>query len=298
MYYDMSEYIVSFDIVQCTLAIRTVDDFLSMQDLVVPKRCDDGLTYKRIDGYFALVNDLDFAGIEYQPFCGYNQIDKTFAGRSGWNAIFEGNNKIIKNIKLGSNTYESKWNSIFGNVGWDGEIRNLAIVDCSFGEKATGAVLADYFHGIAKNVFISATVNTGFGLEIENTSSGFSIVTPYKYSTIENVTIVIKNTLPVKFNNVISAGSVSAQFEGTYNLSNTPIKSMVCIGGGYSSKLLYGYNSASEITAANGPNGYFVSYDTIENAVNSVIANNGSASFDAVDNKLQVKFNGTIVYNG
>ena len=298
MYYDMSEYILSFDIIQCTLAIRTVDDFLSMQELVVSKRADDGLTYKRVDGYVALVNDLDFTGIEYTPFCGYNQIDRVFAGRSGWNAIFEGNNKVIKNLKLGSDTVESKWNSIFGNVGWDAQIRNLAIVDCTFGAKATGAVLADYFHGKASNIFISATINTGYGLEIENTCSGFSIATPYKNAIIENVTIVIKNELPEKYNNVISGGPVSSTFEGTYNLSNAPIKSMVCIGGGDFSKLLIGFDSIEKIIQANGPTGYIIGYETINEAQEAVIADNGSTSFSVVDDKLQIKFNGVVVYNG
>ena len=297
MYYDMSEYILAFDIIQCTLAIRTVDDFLSMQELVVSKRADDGLTYKRVDGYVALVNDLDFTGIEYTPFCGYNQIDRVFAGRSGWNAIFEGNNKVIKNLKLGSDTVESKWNSIFGNVGWDAQIRNLAIVDCTFGAKATGAVLADYFHGKASNIFISATINTGYGLEIENTCSGFSIATPYKNAIIENVTIVIKNELPEKYNNVISGGPVSSTFEGTYNLSNAPIKSMVCIGGGDFSKLLIGFDSIEKIIQANGPTGYIIGYETINEALEAVIADNGSTSFSVVDDKLQIKFNGVVVYN-
>ena len=295
MYYDMGEFIVSFDIIQCTLAIRTVKDFLSMDELLEEKVADDGNLYKRIDGYIVLVNDLDFAGIEFEPFCGYLQIDKKFAGRSGWNATFEGNNKILKNIKIGSDTIQSKWNSLFGNVGWNGVIRNVAIVDCTFGAKATGAVIADYFHGTISNVFISATINTGFGTEIENTTSGFSIATPYKNASIENVTVVIKNTLPAKYNAVISAGYT--QHTTTYTLSGAPIKSMVCIGGGDESKLLVNYKTLNEINKANGSKGYVICYKTIADATNAVIADNGSTSFNLVDDKLQITFNGTIVYN-
>ena len=150
----MSEFIVSFDIVQCTLAIRTIEDFLSMSDLLEYKLCDDNLEHKRIDGYILLVNDLDFTGVEYVPFSGFLELDKDFGGRSGWNAIFEGNHKMLKNITLGSNGH-NEWNSIFGNVGWDAEIRNLAIVDCKFAKNSAGAVISDYFHGTVSNVFIS-----------------------------------------------------------------------------------------------------------------------------------------------
>lgn len=306
MYYDMGEYIFDIDIIQCTLAIRTVEDFISMNELLIEKRCDDGKMHKRIDGYIALVNDIDFEGYKYVPACGFLEINKDFGGRSGFSAIFEGNNKIIKNIKLGNENHTT-WNSIFGNVGWDAEIRNLAIVDCTFDQGSAGAVISDYFHGTISNVFISATLNTTYTEQIpdyiEKKTNGFTIATPYKFSTIEEVTIVVKNTLPDNiYNNVVSGGPVYVQHTGTYNLRDkesqpTPIKSMLCIGGGDNSKLVYGYKSTQEINEVNGPNGYLISYETIAKATTAVIADNGSTSFDVVDDKLQIKFNGILVYN-
>ena len=312
MFYDMSEFIVSIDIVQCTLAIRTVEDFLSMKDLLKVKTADDNKIYQRVDGYVLLVNDLDFTGVEYKPFCGFSDLDD-FGGRCGWNAIFEGNNKVLKNIKLGSEDHKD-WNSIFGNVGWDAEIRNLAIVDCTFADGATGAVLADYFHGVASNVFISTTLvnedDTGY---IERKCCGFSIATPYKYATIEEVTIVVKECLQNGDNYVISGGPVykEANRHMTYNLVKDQINNMVCIGGGDASYLIYEQNldGASEDELAdlseiklNNPleyllNNFVTNYETIVNAATAIISNNGSTSFETVDGKLQVKFNGTLVYS-
>lgn len=301
MYYDMSEFIVSFDIVQCTLAIRTVEDFLSMSDLLEYKLCDDNIEHKRIDGYIFLVNDLDFTGVEYVPFCGFLELDKDFSGRSGWSAIFEGNHKMLKNITLGSSGHK-EWNSIFGNVGWDAEIRNLAIVDCKFAENAAGAVISDYFHGTISNVFISVTLDTTYTEVvpdyIEKKTNGFTIATPYKYSTIEELTVVVTNTLPDNiYNNVISGGPIYSGHSGTYNLIESPIKSLISIGGGDESKLMFGYDSIEKIKEENGANGYIMNYETIEEAANSVIADNGSTSFSVEEGRLQIKFNGVIVYS-
>jgi hypothetical protein len=168
-----------------------------MKDLLKEEISDDNRRYQRIDGYVLLVNDLDFTGVEYKPFCGFLELNRDFGGRCGWNATFEGNYKVLKNIKLGSADHKD-WNSIFGNVGWDAEIRNLAIVDCTFAENATGAVLADYFHGIASNIFISTTlVGVDNNDWLERKCCGFSIATPYKYATVEEVTIVVKEALQI-----------------------------------------------------------------------------------------------------
>lgn len=297
MYYDMGQYIISLDIVQCTLAIETVEDFLSMGELLIEKRTNDGLMYKRIDGHIELLNDLDFTGVEYSPFSGYEQIDYKFAGRSGWNAVFEGNNKILKNIKFGNDTTESKWNSIFGNVGFDGKIKNLAIVDCSFGTMATGGVLADYLYGTVENVFISVTLSEGKGgNDVFGYTSAFTAAAPYNAAIINNVTIVVKNEL--KDYNYAISGLVSPYITQTerdkYYLNNAK---MVCIGGA-DSKLLYGYDTLQAIKDKNGKKGFIYNYETIEKAANSFINDNGSTTFDNVDGKLQIKFDGTIVYNG
>lgn len=296
MYYDMGQYIIEIDIIQCTLAIETVEDFLSMSTLLISKKANDGDMYKRVDGYIELINDLDFSGMEYTPFSGYEQIDYKFGGRAGWNATFEGNNKALKNIKFGSDTEETIWNSIFGNVGFDGKIRNLAIVDCSFGAMATGGVLADYFYGTVENVFISVTLSAGKGgSDVFGYTSGFTAATPYNAAIINNVTILVKNELTE--NNYVIAGPASPYITQTerdkYYLNNAKI---VCIGGA-DSQLLYG-KTLKDIKDKNGKKGFIYNYDTIEKAANSFINDNGSASFDNVDGKLQIKFDGTIVYNG
>jgi hypothetical protein len=234
--------------------------------------------------------------MEYTPFSGYEQIDYKFGGRAGWNATFEGNNKALKNIKFGSDTEETIWNSIFGNVGFDGKIRNLAIVDCSFGAMATGGVLADYFYGTVENVFISVTLSAGKGgSDVFGYTSGFTAATPYNAAIINKVTILVKNELTE--NNYVIAGPASPYITQTerdkYYLNNAKI---VCIGGA-DSQLLYG-KTLKDIKDKNGKKGFIYNYDTIEKAANSFINDNGSASFDNVDGKLQIKFDGTIVYNG
>ena len=40
-----------------------------------------------------------------------------------------------------------------------------------------------------------------------------------------------------------------------------------------------------------------MNYESIEEAANSVIADNGSTSFSVEEGRLQIKFNGVIVYS-
>ena len=133
---DFGDRLIGVPLKCCTLAIYNKADFDSMPSFY------DTETHK-ITGYYLLCADIDYDGGYFEPFCGYKQNGNSSSGNLGWQATFDGNGHIIRNMIHGVSGTQGTWNcGVFGSIGFNGVVKDVAFVDCTSVQNVTGGFFA------------------------------------------------------------------------------------------------------------------------------------------------------------
>ena len=148
-----------------------------------------------LDGYYLLVNDIDFSEQTCTPIgrAPIKQegeeclLDRTGNGGLSFNGTFNGNGYAIKNFKFLSapdeKYYEPKaygW-GLFGFVGETGKICNLVLRNVFISGGAYNAFVAGYNLGVIENVLVedSCSLYSNYGRG--------AVVSAYNYGTVKNI---------------------------------------------------------------------------------------------------------------
>ena len=248
-----------------TLAIRTTDDFYTLPNY---------LENKKVEGYFVLCNDLDFAGKEeFITYCGYNQVGS--GGSVGWNAVFDGQNHVIHNLAL-----SKAWNNgIFGTIGFGGVVRNVAFTGAE--NKGYGGCVCDDIYGTVENIYVEGIASqTAYSAIGGNTGCLFANNIEYAGATIQNITVVATGSWTDK-NRALAAGGIA-------------VDDNVVVIGAAENRILGSYTSIADIQAENAKIKAFV---TAKAAAEASLPANGSADFTSEEGALKISWNGIEVYS-
>ena len=249
-----------------TLAIRTTDDFYSLPNYVVDNK---------VEGYFILCNDLDFAGLsEFATYCGSKQVGT--GGNVGWRATFDGQNHVISNLSL-----KQTWNSgIFGLVGFKGIVKNVAFTGAV--NKAYGGYLFENIYGTVENIYVEGIcTQTAYknANQLSMMGSLFSNSIGYANATIKNITVMATGDWATYNRALASSGNA---VDGTTVVIGMP-----------ENQILGAYTTIKEIHDANEN---IKAYETIVEAAKSNLVANGSTTYCTENNMFCAYFGETCVY--
>ena len=277
----------------CTDVINSATEFDEMKkflvDTTVAAGKQSGLTYcKKIEGYYALGNDIDFAdgfanGYN-SPFSYMNVGYKNMGWEHGWKATFDGNGHVIRNLKIVKGTQGTAvdWTtSLFGLIHADGVIKDVAFTGGELQNTLrSSAFLANAVYGTIQNVYVEATVKTNTTAAYPNAvfvGAGKAIGVE-DAAKISNVTVVVSG---LGTNDCVMTGNANEV---------TGIKGSMVIIGAPETKIHSGYTTLEALTTANANINVYAS------TANVTATACGSATFAMVDNKLLIKWNGKTVY--
>ena len=152
-----------------------------------------------ITGYYLLGADIDFA-TDYangyvSPFS-YVAVGYKDAGgwTNGWRATFDGNGHTISNLNLLEADGGNRWRvSLFGVIGGDGVVKNVAFKNCSMDTRLLdSAFFANRVYGVVDNVYAEITDKATSGNAAMFIGYGTTVgVENYGYTSISNVTVVV-----------------------------------------------------------------------------------------------------------
>ena len=275
----------------CTDVINSATEFDEMKkflvDTTVAAGSQSGLKYcKKIEGYYVLGNDIDFAdgfANGYNSPFSYMNIGYKWAEATGWLGTFDGNGYVIRNLKIIETTQGTAGaydNSLFGTIGNGGTVKNVAFKNASVAENLhCSAVFANAIFGVVNNVYIEASLSTTVTSEGNFVFAGVNkdqrgVVS---YANVSNVTIVVNGL-----------GAIDYVMGGDAN-GVGGIKSMVIIGAP-GTKIHGGYTTLEALTTANAK---IKVYTSVANVTATTC---GSAAFAKADNKFLIKWNEKTVY--
>ena len=249
-----------------TLAIRTTDDFYTLPNY---------LENRKVEGYFVLCNDLDFAGNEFVTYCGASQVGS--GGSVGWNAVFDGQNHIIRNLAL-----SRAWNNgIFGTVGFGGAVRNVAFTGAD--NKGYGGYVCDDIYGTVENIYVEGVASqTAYGENKFGNETGCLFANKFDYlpATIKNITVVATGNWTNK-NRALGA-------------TGTAIDDSAVVIGAAENQILGRYTTIADIQTANAKIKAFV---TAKAAAEACLPTNGSTAFTSEEGVLKISWNGKTTYS-
>ena len=252
-----------------TLAIRTTDDFYSLPNYYVDNK---------VEGYFVLSNDLDFAGkADFNTYCGYNQGAKT--GLLGWVATFDGQGHVIQNLSLAAT-----WNSgIFASVGFAGVVKNVAFVGAT--NKAYGGYIASHVFGTVDNVYVEGIcTQTAYKTLGNNTGTLFVRDINYAGATIRNITVV--------------ATGDWTDYNRALGINGTALDGTTVVIGAKENRILGSYTSIADVQAANANiKAYASASDAMTAVSETTLQSSGSVTFKSEDGVFEVYFGEICVYS-
>ena len=167
------------------------------------------LVKKDSDGYFKLVNDIDFNGKSVSPL---------FSSSTPFAGHFDGNGKTIKNFKVadtdqdGNNkhvTSSTQYYGFFGYIGANGIVENVTL---------------DSF-----NVYVARATSLS-----SSKQSHYGLLAGYNAGTVKNVTVT-NSTLSVKSTNkttnLVVIGGLVGNLAGKGTISDVNVNANVAIVG-------------------------------------------------------------------
>lgn len=158
--------------------IETADDFAAMQE--------------NLNGYYVLLNDIDFAGAWVKTIAPYANTgaskDNAYMPQENeFNGIFDGNGYALKNFRPDSET--NSQNALFGAVGEQGVVKNVSLL--AVNGYLGGSSLVYWLEGHVENVYLEMSlVGTTTSITKNNPYAG--IVTKMQINaSLENCIAVI-----------------------------------------------------------------------------------------------------------
>ncbi len=130
----------------CTKAIGTADEWNAVAATI---------SENKLDGYYVLSADLDYAGKPAPKFC-----TPTWGGTQGFAGTFDGRGHLIKNLTISVADGETAdGQSFFGLTSATAVIRNVGFINAKIDSTANfrAAVVAGFLYGKAENVFMQVT---------------------------------------------------------------------------------------------------------------------------------------------
>lgn len=115
--------------------------------------------------YYKLINNIDMAGVNnFIPIGSWNPEGTSYVESNSFNGKFDGNNKIISNLRIIKDSASSLNCNIglFGMIGTNAEIKNLGIVNARIrGHQNIGAICGRVIDGTIINCFTTKGLITG-----------------------------------------------------------------------------------------------------------------------------------------
>lgn len=122
------------------------------------------------DGYYVLANDISFGSSTYND-CKYYGYDVSGSDGvpegSGFNGIFDGRGHTVSNIWLWYNSKIGKTGGIFGTIGVNGVVKNVAFINGG-GHGWVQGYLANAIAGTVDNVFLQMDLASSEHLYSQN----------------------------------------------------------------------------------------------------------------------------------
>ncbi|MBP5465985.1 MAG: hypothetical protein J6Y43_00270, partial [Clostridia bacterium] len=127
--------------------ISTTDEFVSMLAAAKAAASQDG----GFTGYYRLTQSLDFTGVN---IAGNFMLTNNQVASKNWQATFDGQGYALSNLNYSwQNT-----NGLFGEIGTNGVIRNVAIINPEYSTtnefKGYGGIIAWNNAGLIENVYV------------------------------------------------------------------------------------------------------------------------------------------------
>lgn len=200
-----------------------------------------------LDGEYALENDIDCDGLDFQPIALMEGIE-----RNPFEGVFDGNGYIIKNLSI--NMSQVKKVSLFSEVGSSGEILNVIVKDANIkGGEQTGGIVG-YNSGTIKSSYVKE------GLIEGSDYVGGVVATNWKGSITDSY-----STAKVRGSNYVG-GFVGWNDEGLVNRSYATgdVEGSTIIGGfaGFNEEGVIGRSYATgNVLNASERAGGFVGYN-------------------------------------
>lgn len=274
----------------CTDVINSATEFDEMKkflvDTTVAAGTQSGLTYcKKIVGYYALGNDIDFAdgyADGYNSPFSYMNVGYAWNESIGWCGTFDGNGYVIRNLKIVKTTQGTAGaysNSLFGAIANGATVKNIAFENASVATDLYGsAVFANGIFGTVDNIYIEATLGSTKGNNFAFAGLNTTARGVVSYAKISNVTIVVNGL-----------GATDYVMGGASNGISGIKASMVVIGND-GTKVHSQYTTLADLTTANSN---IKVYDSEADVTATAC---GLATFATADNKFIIKWNGKSIY--
>ena len=307
---EFGDYAVQVTLKSYTLVIRTIDDFLDMENYLEDVDVS-GTACKVIHGYFILADDLDFN--EYyekynttffsSPFSYKAVGDQSGGFTHGWDATFDGAGHQIKNLVIGKYDGQTDpWiNSLFGTITGTnasngmkgGVVKNVAFVNASLAEGQglkDSAFLANFVYGTIENVYVDIAYPENSSTGTQNSYSNDVFACNVTYAKISNVTIIVRS----QFDTAAKNPDDVWDRKSTPDSVKSAIGPMLIVGGGAESLFVTGYNTVADIQAVNSLISAYASTEAF--GENKGTAECGSAKASYSDGVFTVTWNGEVVY--
>ncbi len=149
---DRKDYTVNLDVY--SKIITTKEDFLNMKSFFVAKTEFPGTRY---DGRIALGANIDLGGEKFSTMEAHASSGGSW-NSYGFRGTFDGKGYTVSN--LGGFNGTSATYGIFGIVGADAVIKNVAFVNATIDGSACG-LFSMRMHGTIENVYVQGTRTTG-----------------------------------------------------------------------------------------------------------------------------------------
>ena len=181
---DRKDYTVNLDVY--SKIITTKEDFLNMKSFLVAKTEFPGTRY---DGRIALGANIDLGGEKFSTMEAHASSGGSW-NSYGFRGTFDGKGYTVSN--LGGFNGTSATYGIFGIVGADAVIKNVAFVNATIDGSACG-LFSMRMHGTIENVYVQGTRTTG-----GNWSGAFA---GFNHGTIRNCVVNVDDSGSVATNN-------------------------------------------------------------------------------------------------
>ncbi|MFA6200998.1 MAG: T9SS type A sorting domain-containing protein [Bacteroidales bacterium] len=138
--------------------IQDTSDLIYLSNYVNSQNSTQGLYYK-------LTNNIDMAGVNnFIPIGSWNSEGTSYVESNIFNGKFDGNNKIISNLRIVKDSSSSLNSNIglFGMIGANAEIKNLGVVNARIrGYENVGAICGRIIDGTIINCFTTKGLISG-----------------------------------------------------------------------------------------------------------------------------------------
>ena len=149
---DVKEYVVSVDIY--SKIITTKDEFLNMKSYLTASTEFPGTRY---DGRIALGANIDLEGAKFTTMEAHASSGGSWE-TYGFRGTFDGKGYTVSNY--GGCVGNAGTNGLFGIVGADAVIKNVAFVNATI-DSGNSGLFAMRFHGTLENVYVQGTRTNG-----------------------------------------------------------------------------------------------------------------------------------------